>query len=97
MKFKKRSICWLALVGMTTVLPGRTQKSPHHANWMDYGGGVDAMQYSPLQQINKNECGPAYPSLVLFRARGERPIQLQPIDRGRQDVRSRQRQNDCLS
>ena len=97
MKFKKRSICWLALVCMATVLPGQTQKSPNQANWADYGGGVDALQYSPLQQINKKQCGPAHPSLVLFRARGERKIQLQPIDRGRQDVRSRQRQDDCLS
>ena len=53
MKFKKRSVCWLALVCMATVLPGRTQKSLNQANWADYGGGVDALQYSPLQQINK--------------------------------------------
>jgi quinoprotein glucose dehydrogenase len=38
---------------MATVPPGRAQKSPDQANWMDYGGGVDALQYSPLQQINK--------------------------------------------
>jgi quinoprotein glucose dehydrogenase len=53
MKFKKRSACWLALVCMTVGRPGQTQKSPNQANWTDYGGGVDALQYSPLQQINK--------------------------------------------
>jgi quinoprotein glucose dehydrogenase len=53
MNLEKRSICWLALVCMATVLAGRAQKSPDQANWMDYGGGVDALQYSPLQQINK--------------------------------------------
>ena len=57
MKFKKRSICRLALVCMATVLPGWTQKSPNQTNWMDYGGGVDALQYSPLQQINKKSVG----------------------------------------
>jgi quinoprotein glucose dehydrogenase len=53
MKFKKRSICWLALVCVTVSRPGQTQKPPDQANWTDYGGGVDALQYSPLQQINK--------------------------------------------
>jgi quinoprotein glucose dehydrogenase len=57
MKFKKRSICRLALVCMATVLPGQAQKSPNQTNWMDYGGGVDALQYSPLQQINKKSVG----------------------------------------
>jgi quinoprotein glucose dehydrogenase len=53
MNFKKRNVCWLALVCMTVGRPGQAQTSPNQSNWTDYGGGVDAMQYSPLQQINK--------------------------------------------
>ena len=53
MKFKKRHVCWFALVCMTVGRPGQTQKAPPQANWTDYGGGVEALQYSPLQQINK--------------------------------------------
>ena len=53
MRFKKRSVCWLALMCMTVGRPGQSQKLPHQENWTDYGGGVDALQYSPLQQINR--------------------------------------------
>ncbi len=53
MKFKRRNVCWFALVCMTVCRPGQSQKAPQQANWTDYGGGVDALQYSPLQQINK--------------------------------------------
>ncbi len=42
----------LFLLCATAALPGRTEKAPP-VNWSDYGGGVDAMQYSPLQQVNK--------------------------------------------
>jgi len=36
------------------MLSARASDPPHNVNWSDYGGGVDSMQYSPLQQINKS-------------------------------------------
>src|ERR1700733_8171934 len=40
---------WLA-----TMLSAQPSEPSHNVNWSDYGGGVDSMQYSPLQQINKS-------------------------------------------
>ena len=53
MSLKKRSVCWLALVCMSASRWVPAQTSTHQTNWTEYGGGVEALQYSPLQQINK--------------------------------------------
>ena len=44
------------LLCVTAVPPALTEK-PAFVNWADYGGGVDAMQYSSLRQVNKNNIG----------------------------------------
>src|ERR1700761_9372620 len=46
---------WLSIsLCAVAVIHGQTAKQPGNANWSEYGGGVDAMGYSPLEQINKN-------------------------------------------
>ena len=57
MTTKTKKIClyvWVPL-GMAVALLGQTAKEQATVNWADYGGGIDGMQYSPLQQINKSD------------------------------------------
>jgi quinoprotein glucose dehydrogenase len=56
MKAKNRNIhlCIWGPLFVATMLSGETPKPPRNTNWSDYGGGVDAMQYTPLQQINQS-------------------------------------------
>src|ERR1700722_4758425 len=53
MKVKNRNVCLFMSLCIAAMLKGQTSKDPANVNWSDYGGGVDAMAYSPLQQINK--------------------------------------------
>jgi len=56
MKAKNRNIhlCIWGPLFVATMLSGETPKPLRNTNWSDYGGGMDAMQYTPLQQINKS-------------------------------------------
>lgn len=48
---------FLSLLCLTIALPAQAAKQVHNANWSDYGGGVDNMQYSPVMQINTTNVG----------------------------------------
>jgi quinoprotein glucose dehydrogenase len=39
---------------IAAIIHGQTPKDPTNVNWSDYGGGLDSMSYSPMQQINKS-------------------------------------------
>ena len=56
MKSKIRNVCVCSFMSLCIVSPfrGQTSKDPANVNWGDYGGGLDSMSYSPLQQINKS-------------------------------------------
>lgn len=55
MKIRNHSlwICLLVPVCMGAMLPARAPKHPSNTNWSYYGGDADALQYSPLRQIDK--------------------------------------------
>ena len=55
MKLKTRNIyvCSFMSLCIAAILQGQTPKDPTNVNWSDFGGGLDSMSYSPLQQINK--------------------------------------------
>ncbi len=59
MKRSKRSIwgCLLGQVCLAPLLLAHAPKQHRNVNWSDYGGGSDALQYSPLRQINKTNVG----------------------------------------
>ena len=56
MKLKTRNIyvCSFMSLWIAAITQGQTPKDPANVNWSDYGGGLDSMSYSPLQQINKS-------------------------------------------
>ena len=59
MKAKHRNIwiCFFGVVSLTFILLAQASKQSSDTNWSDYGGGPEALQYSPLQQINQTNVG----------------------------------------
>jgi quinoprotein glucose dehydrogenase len=54
MKVVNRNVWLSASFLAAALLNGQKVKDSANVNWSEYGGGVDAMAYSPLEQINRN-------------------------------------------
>lgn len=51
---RKLRVCVLSMCCLAAFVGARAAQIGHNADWNDYGGGPDAMQYSSLQQIDKD-------------------------------------------
>src|ERR1700761_5525185 len=53
MRWMNRRVWLSASFSAAVLLHGQTAKAPGNVNWSEFEGNVDALAYSPLEQINK--------------------------------------------